>query len=144
MLEKFKSSVRTTLQLVNVLGSKQIGVGVLGCGNISDRHVAGYLACEEVKIVATCDLNSGRAKEKADLFIMDADLTHTTPRDIARAIQRANVKKVVLTHIHAENSLFARHDGYVSQTGYDELIAEIKRESNKEVIIAEDLASITV
>ena len=43
---------------------KKIGIGVIGTGNISDMHVAGYLHNEHAKIVAVADIMAELAEEK--------------------------------------------------------------------------------
>ena len=81
---------------------------------------------------------------EANLFIMDADLTHTTPVDMARAAKNANVKTVVLTHIHAEGAIAKRRQDKIRQMSYNELIGEMKKIFNGEIIVAEDLESLTL
>lgn len=43
-------------------------VGIIGCGNRVRYHLAGMTATGRVRIVATCDLDIERAKEKAEPF----------------------------------------------------------------------------
>ncbi|MBO1912356.1 Gfo/Idh/MocA family oxidoreductase, partial [Microvirga sp. 3-52] len=42
-------------------------VGVIGIGSISGLHIGPYLKNENVKLVAFCDLNEERLKEKGKL-----------------------------------------------------------------------------
>jgi predicted dehydrogenase len=44
---------------------KKIKVGIIGTGNISGVHTAGYKALENVEIYAACDLNEQRVKDYA-------------------------------------------------------------------------------
>jgi predicted dehydrogenase len=44
---------------------KAIGVGIVGCGRISDLHAIGYQGSEDARIVAVCDSNKRRAADKA-------------------------------------------------------------------------------
>ncbi|MEO7600226.1 MAG: Gfo/Idh/MocA family oxidoreductase [Opitutus sp.] len=43
-----------------------IGIGLIGCGKISDAYFAGCASYSTVKIVACADTDFGRAKEKAE------------------------------------------------------------------------------
>lgn len=43
----------------------KVKVGIIGTGNISKSHIAGYKALENVEIFAVCDINEERAKECA-------------------------------------------------------------------------------
>lgn len=45
-------------------GENIVKVGIVGCGNIINRHIAGIKANKNLKLVAVCD----RRKERADLF----------------------------------------------------------------------------
>ncbi len=42
-----------------------IGIGIIGCGRISNLHASGYLSDGRSRIVAVCDSNPDRALEKA-------------------------------------------------------------------------------
>jgi predicted dehydrogenase len=44
---------------------KPIGVGIVGCGRISDMHALGYSDCQDAHIIAVCDTNRKRARQKA-------------------------------------------------------------------------------
>ncbi|MDY6867204.1 MAG: Gfo/Idh/MocA family oxidoreductase [Chloroflexota bacterium] len=44
---------------------KTIGIGIVGCGRISDMHALGYRDREDAKIIAVCDTNRRRARKKA-------------------------------------------------------------------------------
>jgi predicted dehydrogenase len=44
---------------------KTVGVGIVGCGRISDLHELGYRNREDARIVAVCDTNRKRAKSSA-------------------------------------------------------------------------------
>lgn len=45
---------------------KTIGVGIIGCGNISDAYFKGAVTFEVLNIIACTDMNMGVAKEKAE------------------------------------------------------------------------------
>ena len=44
---------------------RKLGVGLIGCGRISDLHAKGYMTSDKAEIVAVCDISEVRAKEKA-------------------------------------------------------------------------------
>jgi predicted dehydrogenase len=50
---------------------KPIGVGIVGCGRISDLHELGYRDHEDARIVAVCDSNRQRAKQQAGYWGVD-------------------------------------------------------------------------
>lgn len=77
---------------------------------------------------------------EADLFIMDADLVHTTPADMARAAEKANAKRIILTHIIPPRMRVRNR----IQKRYDEMVAEMKEIYHGEITVAEDLKSLTL
>lgn len=44
---------------------KVLGVGIIGCGRISDLHALAYKDFKKARIVATCDSIEAKAEEKA-------------------------------------------------------------------------------
>lgn len=48
------------------------GIGIIGCGRISDLHAAGYLSSSLAKIVAVCDSDPGLAAARAESWGADA------------------------------------------------------------------------
>lgn len=46
----------------------KIRIGVIGAGNISEVHLDAYKKNKEVELVAICDLNEERAKQKAEKY----------------------------------------------------------------------------
>jgi predicted dehydrogenase len=44
---------------------ERVGIGIIGCGRISDLHVRGYAANPRARIVAVCDADPERAARKA-------------------------------------------------------------------------------
>lgn len=47
---------------------KKLRVGVIGCGNISERHLDSAQALDEAELVSVCDIKEDRAKEKAEKY----------------------------------------------------------------------------
>ena len=48
------------------MNTKRAGVGIIGCGNISDIYFQNCRAFEILEVVACADLIPDRAKEKAE------------------------------------------------------------------------------
>jgi predicted dehydrogenase len=61
---------------------KKLGIGVVGCGHISEWHVQDFLADGRVKVVATCDLIREVAEEKTRDW--GAKRTYTDYRDLIK------------------------------------------------------------
>ena len=58
--------------------SEKLKLGVVGCGGIlSWAHLPAYLNIDEVEIVAFCDIIIERAKEKAELYAKEKNLSYT-------------------------------------------------------------------
>lgn len=47
---------------------KKLKIGIIGAGNISDRHLYAYSLNDNVEIIAICDKNYARAEKKAKQF----------------------------------------------------------------------------
>lgn len=58
----------------------KLKVGVIGAGSISQYHMEGYVSNSEVELVAICDLNEQRAREKADKY--GASLVYTDYKEL--------------------------------------------------------------
>ena len=46
----------------------KIKVGIIGCGNISQYHLQGYAALDDVEIYALCDINEDNLKNRGEMF----------------------------------------------------------------------------
>jgi len=55
---------------------EQFGFGVIGCGVISEVHLAAIEAIPEARLVAVCDKNEAAAKAKAEQHGCDYHLSH--------------------------------------------------------------------
>jgi len=84
------------------------------------RRIVGF-PCESMECLA----------EGVDVFIIDACDRHSTPKELAAAVVRANPKRVVLTHVQNTASAVVYRD-------------EMKRVYEGEVIIAENQKRIHV
>ncbi len=57
--------------------SESLGVGLLGCGVISDTHIAAIAGVSDARLVAVCDKNETAARAKADQAGCDYYLDYT-------------------------------------------------------------------
>ena len=58
----------------------KLKVGIIGAGSISQQHIEGYLKNKDVQLLAICDLNEQRAKEKAEKY--GASLVYTDYKEL--------------------------------------------------------------
>jgi ribonuclease BN (tRNA processing enzyme) len=77
-----------------------------------------------------------------DVFIMDADLMHTSVDAIAWAAKESNAKRIVLTHMHLLGWRPGVSHRVAVQGSYDEMIDEIRSVYGGVVTIAKDQTSI--
>ncbi|MFQ6116370.1 MAG: Gfo/Idh/MocA family oxidoreductase, partial [bacterium] len=47
------------------MSEKDIRVGIVGCGRISNAHIMGYKSFDKAQVVAVCDINEAKARAKA-------------------------------------------------------------------------------
>ena len=50
---------------------KEIGIGIIGAGNMSTGHINGIIACPGAEVSAICDINEAALKAKADQYGID-------------------------------------------------------------------------
>ena len=60
ILDRFKEAVE---EAKSVDTGKKVKIGIIGTGWIAEAHVANYLKCEDVEIVAAADLIPGKAEK---------------------------------------------------------------------------------
>jgi predicted dehydrogenase len=84
---------------------KVIGVGIIGCGRISDLHALAYKDFKKAKIVATCDTAEAKAKQKARDW--GADKYYTEYRKLL-ADPSVDVVEILLPHhLHRDVAIAA-------------------------------------
>ena len=77
------------------------GIGVIGCGGISARHLAAYKAAG-YPVLALCDVEEKRAMARRDEFFPDADIY----TDAAEMLRREDIDVVdIATHVDVRPSL---------------------------------------
>jgi len=88
---------------------KPIGIGIVGCGRISDLHQLGYRGRDDARIVAVCDTRKSHAAAKAKAWGVDRVYT-----DYARRREDRDVDAVELLtphHLHCPMTVEACRAG---------------------------------
>lgn len=80
---------------------KQIGIGIIGCGNISSQYFEGCLHYENLKLVACADLRMEAAGAQAEAYGCQA----LTVTDLLAHTEIELVINLTLPAVHAEVSL---------------------------------------
>jgi len=86
---------------------EKIKVGVIGAGSISQFHFESYKNHDNVDIVAVCDLNGERAKEKAEAY--GADQHFTDYNELLALDEIDAVSICTWNNSHAEIAIAALH-----------------------------------
>lgn len=82
-----------------------IGVGIVGCGRISDLHALGYKELEDVRIVAVCDNKVKFANQKANQW--GVGKVYQDYQDLLADPQIDLVELLTPHHLHAEMTIAA-------------------------------------
>ena len=61
---------------------KTIGIGIIGLGGISHKHISELLACPEARIVAICDIDPAKIAEKNEKLCLPKEKCYTDYRDL--------------------------------------------------------------
>ena len=94
------------------------------------------------------NLDLKKLAKNCDIYVMDADIIHTTPKDIGVAAQESGAKKIVLTHIQNPGFTLPKPIGIdrkmpeLIQPSKEEFKKEISQFYEGEIILAEDLATL--
>jgi predicted dehydrogenase len=87
----------------------ELRIGVIGAGSISTVHLDAYAQNNEARLVAICDKNEARAKEKADKY--GAEKTYTDYREMLADPDIDAVSICTWNNTHAEISIAALEAG---------------------------------
>ncbi|MDE0113617.1 MAG: Gfo/Idh/MocA family oxidoreductase [Albidovulum sp.] len=93
------------------MGTKEIGVAVIGTGRISDLHAAEYMRNPNCRIVALCDADANRAAERARAWGVKGAAISTDFREV---LDRGDVDLVEILlphHLHLQAALEAMNAG---------------------------------
>ncbi len=88
---------------------KPIGVGIVGCGRISDLHALGYEGRQDAKIVAVCDVNKKRARQQAKAW--GAEKVYQDFADLLADPEIQLVELLVPHHLHCPMTVQAAKAG---------------------------------
>jgi len=86
---------------------KPLKVGIIGTGRISDLHVIEYLSNESTKIVAVCDSNIERAKQKLIDWNLSDIAIFQDYKDLLKMNEVDLVEILVPHHLHIDVALEA-------------------------------------
>jgi predicted dehydrogenase len=84
-------------------------VGVIGVGSISESHIRAYLEHEEAALIALCDINEKRLKEKGKAF--NVPKLYTDYRELVKDPDIDAVSICTWNHSHAEIAIAALESG---------------------------------
>ena len=87
----------------------KLRIGIIGVGNIAESHIGGYKANPNVEIVAFCDINADRLKEKGEKH----GVTHlyTSVEEMVKSEQLDAVSVCTWNCAHAKCSIAALNAG---------------------------------
>ena len=88
---------------------KPIGVGIVGCGRISDLHELGYRDRENARILAVCDTNRKRARQQARNW--GVERIYANYQDLLQDPEIDLVELLVPHHLHCPFTVQAAQSG---------------------------------
>lgn len=115
----------------------QIGVGIVGCGRISDLHALGYMDLEDARVVAVCDNKVKYANQKAGQW--GVGRVYQDYQDLLADSHIQLVELLTPHHLHAEMTIAACNAG--KHVSVQKPMALNVLESNR-MILAADKAGV--
>lgn len=91
------------------MGAERIRIGILGAGRIADLQVLGYLEHPRVDLVAVCDADGARARERAAAW--GAPRAYTDPAQLFADPEVDAVDVLTPHHLHAAHAIAALEAG---------------------------------
>lgn len=91
--------------------SKKIKVGIIGTGWIAEAHVANYLRCPDVEIVAAADLVPGKAEKFCKANGIDGIRLYPDHKSMIDAEELDAVSVCTYNRTHAECTIYALEHG---------------------------------
>lgn len=108
ILDRFKENVEEEERVDN---GKKIKVGIIGTGWIAEAHVANYLRCPDVEIVAAADLIPGKAEKFCKDNGIDGIRLYPDHKSMIDAEELDAVSVCTYNRTHAECSIYALEHG---------------------------------
>ena len=108
ILDRFKEKIEEIRE--DVTGRK-IKVGIIGTGWIAEAHVANYLKCPDVEIVAAADLIPGKAEKFCKANGIDGIRLYPDHKSMIDAEQLDAVSVCTYNRTHAECTIYALEHG---------------------------------
>ncbi|THF73410.1 Gfo/Idh/MocA family protein [Cohnella fermenti] len=90
------------------MNSRKINFAVVGCGAISEAHLAGIASIDEAVLAAVCDLNEERARQKSDRY---GGTVYTNYEDLLRYSDIDVVCLCTPSGLHPEQTILAAQAG---------------------------------
>ena len=108
ILDRFKEKIEEIREDVT---GKKIKVGIIGTGWIAEAHVANYLKCPDVEIVAAADLIPGKAEKFCKANGIDGIRLYPDHKSMIDAEQLDAVSVCTYNRTHAECTIYALEHG---------------------------------
>lgn len=108
ILDRFKDGDATE-KVVDT--SKKVKIGIIGTGWIAEAHVANYLRCPDVEIVAAADLVPGKAEKFCKTNGIDGIRLYPDHKSLIDNEELDAVSVCTYNRTHAECSIYALQHG---------------------------------
>lgn len=108
ILDRFKETVEEVKEAVS---GKKVKVGIIGTGWIAEAHVANYLQCEDVEIVAAADLIPGKAEKFCKANGIEGVRLYPDHKSMIDAEELDAVSVCTYNKTHAECTIYALQHG---------------------------------
>ena len=108
ILDRFKDGDATE-KVVDT--SKKVKIGIIGTGWIAEAHVANYLRCPDVEIVAAADLVPGKAEKFCKANGIDGIRLYPDHKSLIDNEELDAVSVCTYNRTHAECSIYALQHG---------------------------------
>ncbi len=108
ILDRFKETVEEVKEAVS---GKKVKVGIIGTGWIAEAHVANYLKCEDVEIVAAADLIPGKAEKFCKANGIEGVRLYPDHKSMIDAEDLDAVSVCTYNKTHAECTIYALQHG---------------------------------
>ncbi len=108
ILDRFKETVEEKKEAIT---GKKVKVGIIGTGWIAEAHVANYLQCEDVEIVAAADLIPGKAEKFCKANGIEGIRLYPDHKSMIDAEDLDAVSVCTYNKTHAECTIYALEHG---------------------------------